>query len=84
MSNHIVYGFLTEELPIPYNGSKSMYVRPASKGDEPIALYLCITMDAELHLVSPMGESPFMETHKDVFMDLINLDMVEFVEGDYD
>lgn len=38
----------------------------------------------ELHLVTPMGESPFMEVHTDFYKDLYKEGFIEFIEGKFD
>lgn len=45
---------------------------------------LVVTEDKEIHLVTPMGESPFMEKHEDCFKDLKNKGWVEYRKGDFD
>lgn len=85
MNTYQAYGFTMDTLPKKWNGSKTIYARPVNPKNDPICLeYLLITMDGELHLVTPMGESPFMESHKDKFEDLITMDLIDFVKGDYD
>lgn len=38
----------------------------------------------EIHLLTPMGESPFMEVHTNLYKDLCDEGYVEFVEGRFD
>lgn len=38
----------------------------------------------ELHLITPMGESPFMEAHKDKYKDLLKKEFIEFKKGKFD
>ena len=38
----------------------------------------------ELHLVTPMGESPFMEVHTQFYKDLYDEGYIEFIEGKFD
>ncbi|MGM9543511.1 MAG: hypothetical protein ACI3T9_00860 [Romboutsia timonensis] len=38
----------------------------------------------ELHLITPMGESPFMEVHTQFYKDLYDEGYIEFVEGRFD
>lgn len=38
----------------------------------------------EMKLVTPMGESPFMEVHINTYQDLYDDGFVEFVEGRFD
>lgn len=38
----------------------------------------------EMHLLTPMGESPFMEVHKQFYQDLFDDGYVEFVESRFD
>lgn len=73
-------GFFPDTLP---NGER-MYVRNPDGSDSIGFTMLLITMDRELHLATPVGESPFMEAHKETFSDLIADDFIEYVEGDFD
>lgn len=75
------YGFYNDTLP---KNNLSVYVRPADANDPLTPIVLMITMDREIHLATPMGESPFMESHEDVFRDLLNEDLVEYVKGEFD
>ena len=85
MKTYQVYGFTMDTLPKKQNGSKTIYVRPViNDGSVATMTYLIVTMDGELHLITPMGESPYMESHKDKFEDLIRMDFIDFVKGDYD
>lgn len=87
MNTYQVYGFTMDILPKEYRGSKTIYVRPVDTDGSPspmIMTYLIVSMDGELHLVTPMGESPFMESHKDKFEDLIDNGLIDFVKGEYD
>lgn len=85
INTYQVYGFTMDMLPSDYKGSKTIYVRPVNPKDYSISMmYLIVSMDGELHLTTPMGESPFMESHKDKFEDLIAMDFVDFVKGEYD
>ena len=38
----------------------------------------------ELHLITPMGESPFMEVHTQFYKDLFDEGYIEFMEGRFD
>lgn len=38
----------------------------------------------ELHLVTPMGESPFMEVHTQFYKDLFDDGYIEFIESRFD
>lgn len=38
----------------------------------------------ELHLITPMGESPFMEVHTQFYKDLFDDGFIEFVESRFD
>lgn len=38
----------------------------------------------QLDLVTPMGESPFMEVHKQFYNDLIEADFIEYKQGKFD
>lgn len=38
----------------------------------------------ELHLITPMGESPFMEVHIDTYKDIYDLGYIEYIEGRFD
>lgn len=43
-------------------------------------VFLILNKQWRMMLVTPMGESPYMEAHKDKFQDLIDLDYIEFKE----
>lgn len=79
-------GFLSTKLPegnVKNKYGAITYSRPYD--NEPDCMvYLVVTMDRELHIITPMGESPFMEAHERAFKDLLEGDMVEYVEGEYD
>lgn len=47
-------------------------------------LLLVIDKQYRLRLITPMGESPFMELHKDKFKDLLDLELVEYRKGEFD
>ena len=38
----------------------------------------------ELILITPMGESPFMEVHKDTYKDIYDMGYIEYEEGRFD
>ena len=38
----------------------------------------------ELRLITPLGESPFMEAHKEKYKDLIENNFIEFKKGKFD
>lgn len=38
----------------------------------------------ELLLITPMGESPFMEVHKDAYKDIYDMGYIEYEEGRFD
>lgn len=38
----------------------------------------------ELHLITPMGESPFMEVHTQFYKDLFDDGFIEFIESRFD
>lgn len=38
----------------------------------------------ELHLLTPMGESPFMEVHTQFYQDLYDEGYIQFEEGKFD
>ena len=83
MNTYQVYGFTMDILPSKYRGSKTIYVRPVEMNGSPspmIMTYLIISMDGELHLVTPMGESPYMESHKDKFEDLLPKHVADMVD----
>ena len=85
INTYQAYGFTMDILPKEYRGSKTIYVRPVGKDNNVVTMtYLIVSMDGELHLVTPMGESPFMESHKDKFEDLIAMNFIDFVKGEYD
>lgn len=81
------YGFLSTNIPKGTELYKRYgaisYSRPYDN-DPDCFVYLVITMDRELHVITPMGESPFMESHEKAFKDLIKADMIEYKEGKYD
>lgn len=48
-------------------------------------LYLFVdTVTKEIHLVTPLGSSPFMEVQTKYFQELLDDDLVEFVKGKFD
>lgn len=47
-------------------------------------LLLVAKKTRELHLITPMGESPFMEVHIQFYKDLFDEDYIEFMEGRFD
>ena len=87
LSTYPSYGFLSTKIP---EGSESYkkygaisYSRPYD--NEPDCMvYLVVTLDRELHVITPMGESPFLESHKEAYLDLFCADMIEYVKGEYD
>ena len=38
----------------------------------------------ELRLITPLGETPFMEAHKEKYTDLIENNFIEFKKGKFD
>ena len=38
----------------------------------------------ELILITPMGESPFMEVHKDTYKNIYDMGYIEYEEGRFD
>ena len=82
IETHMHYSFMNDINP---KTKQSMYVRivsPDSK--DPVPVFLIVTMDREIHLVTPMGESPFMESQEHTFKDLLDDDFVEYVKGEFD
>ena len=82
------YGFLMSKIPegtdvYKHYGAVS-YSRPYEPNDPTCFVYLVVTLDRELHIITPMGESPFMETHEKAFKDMLDADMIEYKEGKYD
>lgn len=81
------YGFLSTKIPKDTELYKRYgaisYSRPYDN-DPDCMVYLVVTIDKELHVITPMGESPFMESHEDAFKDLVNADMIEYKKGKYD
>ena len=73
-------GFMPDELPT----GEPVYCRNPRPDLPNNHTMLVITSDMELHLLTPLGESPFMEAHKNCFEDLIDKDWIEFVKGDFD
>lgn len=73
-------GFFHDVLPT----GEHAWVRNPRPEDPRNHTMLVITEDKEIHLVTPMGGSPFMETHEDCFKDLINKGWVEYRKGDFD
>lgn len=76
LTNSLSFGFLSD-----YNKKRgeTIFVKPID-----FDLFLIITLDREIHLVTQMGESPFMESHESEFQDLVNEGMVEYVKGEFD
>ena len=56
------------------------YAKPI---DEDIILWVD-KKTRELHLITPMGESPFMEVHTQFYKDLFDEGYIEFMEGRFD
>ena len=81
------YGFLSTKIPKDTELYKRYgvisYSRPYDN-DPDCMVYLVVTMDRELHVITPMGESPFMESHEEAFKDLVNANMIEYKKGKYD
>lgn len=78
------YGFSSDENP---KTKQSILVRIVNGPNDFKGfcdVFLVITMDRELHIVTPLGESPFMETHEAHFKDLIDDDLIEYVKGEFD
>ena len=73
-------GFFPDKTP----GGNSIYVRNPLPEDPKNHVLLIITDDRELHLVTPFGETPFMEAHKDAYGDLLNDDFIVFERGEFD
>lgn len=82
------YGFLMTKIPEGSNVYKRYgavsYSRPYEPNDPTCFVYLVVTLDRELHILTPMGESPFMEAHEKAFKDMLDADMIEYVKGDFD
>lgn len=81
------YGFLSTKIPEGSDVYKKYgamsYSRPYD--NEPDCMvYLVVTLDRELHVITPMGESPFLEAHEHAFKDLVDDNMVEYKKGKYD
>lgn len=81
------YGFLSTKIPKDTELYKRYgvisYSRPYDN-DPDCMVYLVVTMDKELHVITPMGESPFMESHEEAFKDLVDANMIEYKKGKYD
>lgn len=87
LSTYPSYGFLSTKVP---KGTKVYekygavsYSRPYDT-DPDCMVYLVVTLDRELHVITPMGESPFMESHEKAFKDMLDADMIEYKKGKYD
>lgn len=85
------YGFLMTKIPEGSHAYKKYgalsYSRPYDMLDEndPFnVVYLTVTLDRELHVITPMGESPFMESHEKAFKDMLDANMIEYKKGKYD
>ena len=82
------YGFLMTKIPEGSNVYKRYgavsYSRPYTPNDPFCMVYLVISLDKELHIITPNGESPFLEAHEQAFADLIEADMIEYKKGKYD
>lgn len=92
VTTSVSYGFFSNKIP---EGSSAYekyggitYSRPYdyldSQPDPYNIVYLTVTLNRELHIITPMGESPFMESHEKAFKDLVDANMIEYVKGDYD
>lgn len=87
LSTYPSYGFLSTKIPEGSHAYKKYgalsYSRPYD--NEPDCMvYLVVTLDRELHVITPMGESPFMESHEKAFKDMLDADMIEYKKGKYD
>lgn len=87
VSTYPSYGFLSTKIPEGSHAYKKYgaisYSRPYD--NEPDCMvYLVVTLDRELHVITPMGESPFMESHEKAFKDMLDADMIEYKKGKYD
>lgn len=72
--NYLDYWFLPPIDDIPF------YVKTIEKN-----LKLIINKKTrELKLITPMGESPFMETQNQFYQDLINDDFIQYKSGKFD
>ena len=80
LATSMSYGFSSDTKP---HSNESMLVRPVDN-KEFLPIFLIITMDKELHLITPMGESPFMETQEHTFKDLVDDGLIEYVKGEFD
>lgn len=78
------YGFSSDENPKTNESFLARVVHGPNKLADIFDVFLIITMDRELHIVTPFGESPFMETHEAHFKDLIDDDLIEYVKGEFD
>lgn len=67
------YGFTQMEKPM------FLYTKRIDK-----IMLLIIPITRELILTTPMGISPFMESHKNLYKELIMDDMVFYKEGKFD
>lgn len=68
------YGFYLEYKPNKYYTKRI---------DDDMAL-LVQKKTRELHLITPMGESPYMEVHTQFYKDLFDEGYIEFIEGKFD
>ena len=87
VSTYPSYGFLSTKIPEGSHAYKKYgalsYSRPYD--NEPDCMvYLVVTLDRELHVITPTGESPFLESHKEAYLDLFRADMIEYKKGKYD
>lgn len=87
VSTYTGYGFLSTKIPEGSPAYKKYgalsYCRPYD--NEPDCMvYLVVTLDRELHVITPTGESPFLESHKEAYLDLFRADMIEYKKGKYD
>ena len=87
ITTYVSFGFLSTKIPEGSHSYKKYgalsYYRPYD--NEPgCMVYLVVTLDRELHVITPMGESPFLESHEKAFKDLVDMEMIEYVKGKYD
>lgn len=72
--NYLDYWFLPPIDNVPF------YVKTIEKN-----LKLLINKKTrELKLITPMGESPFMEVHTQYYLDLFDNGFIEYIKGKFD
>lgn len=82
--HYVKYGFYMDTIKYKRVYVRIVNIQQNTNNMELDSIFLIITMDGFVHLVTPSGESPFMESHESAFKDLLNAGFVEYVKGEFD